>query len=80
MAVERDSTIADLWSLLDRRNQELDSLEQSVSTTQEERTRIQLHSNEMTMSMVSLRQELDEARSAATVGQLKKRADYSWHV
>ena len=31
-----------------------------MATTHEERTRLQLHSNEMTMSMVSLRQELDD--------------------
>jgi phage shock protein A len=47
---ERDSTILDLRSLLERRNQELDSLEQSVATTQDERTRLQLHSNKTTMS------------------------------
>jgi len=37
---ERESTIADLRSLLDHRNQELDGLEQSVATTQDERTRL----------------------------------------
>jgi chromosome segregation ATPase len=52
---ERDSTILDLQSLVERRNQELDSLEQSVATTQDERTRLQLHSNETTMSLVALR-------------------------
>jgi uncharacterized coiled-coil protein SlyX len=41
IAEERDSVIANLRSLLERRNQELDSLEQSVSNIQEERTRIQ---------------------------------------
>ena len=41
---ERDASIANLRSLLDRRNQELDGLEQSEITTQEERTRLQLHS------------------------------------
>ncbi len=55
---ERDLTIADLRSLLDRRNQELDGLEQSVATTQDERTRLQLHSNEMTVSLVALRPRL----------------------
>jgi FtsZ-binding cell division protein ZapB len=32
---ERDSTISDLRSLLDRHNQELDGQEQSVATTQD---------------------------------------------
>ena len=60
---DRDFTIEDLRSLLEIRNQELDGLEQSVATSQEERTRLQLHSNEMTVSMVSLRQELEDART-----------------
>ena len=63
---ERDSTILDLRSLLERRNQELDGLEQSVATTQDERIRLQLHSNEMTMSLVAIRQELEESRASAT--------------
>jgi chromosome segregation ATPase len=74
IAAERDSAMADLRSLLDRRNQELESLEQSVSTIQEERTRIQLHSNEMTMSIVALRQELDEARTGATTARASEEA------
>jgi hypothetical protein len=53
----------------ERRNQELDSLEQSMSNTQDERTRLQLHSNETTKSLVALRQELDESRAAT--GQLR---------
>jgi hypothetical protein len=52
---ERDSTIADLRSLLDRRRKELDGLEQSVATTQDERTRLQLHFNEISMSLVALK-------------------------
>ena len=45
-------------------------MEQSVGTIQEERTRIQLHSNEVTVCIVSLRRELDETRaSALTVAQ-----------
>jgi hypothetical protein len=67
---ERDSTISDLRSLLERRNQELDGLEQSVATTQGERTRLQLHSNEMNMSFVSLRQELEESRAIATAARV----------
>jgi FtsZ-binding cell division protein ZapB len=61
IAVERDSAMADLRSLLDRR-------------IQEERTRIQLHSNEMTMSIVALRQKLDEARTGATTARASEEA------
>jgi hypothetical protein len=68
------TVIADLRSLLDRRNQELDSLEQSVGTIQEERTRIQLHSNVVTMSIVALRRELDEARAGATTARASEEA------
>jgi hypothetical protein len=57
IAEERDSAMANLRSLLDRRNHELDSVEQSISTIQEERTRIQLNSNEMIISIFTLRQE-----------------------
>jgi septal ring factor EnvC (AmiA/AmiB activator) len=74
MVAEQDSTIADLRSLLDRHNQELDSLEQSVTTTQEERTRLQFHSNEMTMSIVSLRQELEEVRAITTAARASEEA------
>jgi hypothetical protein len=42
---ERDSTVENLRSLLERHNHELDCLEQSVTITQEERARLQLHSN-----------------------------------
>ena len=38
---ERDASIANLRSLLERRNQELDGLEQSAIITQEERTRLE---------------------------------------
>ena len=69
---DRDSTIANLWSLLDRRNQELDGLQRSVTTTQEERTRLQLQSNELTVSIVSLRQELEDAR-VVTIDELLDR-------
>ena len=73
---ERDSTIADLRSLLDRRRRELDGLEQSVAITQDERTRLQLHSNEISMSLVAIRQELDEARAVATTSRASEEA--SW--
>jgi hypothetical protein len=45
-----------------------------VSTTQEERTQHQLHSNEMTISIVSLRQELEEARAVTTAARLSEEA------
>jgi len=56
---ERDALIANLRSLSERRNQELDGLEQTATITQEERTRLQLHYNEMTVSIVSLRREME---------------------
>jgi len=71
---ERDSTISDLRSLLERRNQELDGLEQSLTTTQDEKTRLQLHSNEMTMSLVALRQEHEESRAVANAARVYKEA------
>ena len=71
---ERDSAISDLRSLLERRNQELDGLEQLVATTQWERTRLQLHSNEMTMSLVANRQELEESRVVATAARAYEEA------
>ena len=64
-ARERDTVIADLRSLLDRRNQQLNDMEQSVGTIEEDRTRFQLHSNEVTLTIVSLRRELEEARAGA---------------
>ena len=71
---ERDSTILDLRSLLERRNQELNVLEQSVATTQDERTRLQLHTNEMTMSLVAIRQELEESSASATAARVSEEA------
>jgi len=56
---ERDSTIADLGSLLDRRRRELDGLEQSIANTQDERTRLQLHSTEISTSLVAVRHQSD---------------------
>ena len=52
---ERDTSIAHLRSLLDRRKKELDNLEQSATVTQEERARLQLHSSAVTVEIVSLR-------------------------
>jgi hypothetical protein len=67
---ERDSTIADLGSLLDRRRRELDGLEQSIANTQDERTRLQLHSTEMSTSLVAVRQELEDARAIANAARV----------
>jgi len=64
-ARECDTVIADLRSLLDRRKQELDGLD---------RIRIQLHSNEVTMSVVSIRRELDEARAGALTARASEEA------
>jgi hypothetical protein len=78
---ERDSTIADLRSLLDRRRRELNELEQSIANNHEDRTRLQLHSTEMSISLVALRQELEDARTIATAAEsLKKPVDSSWHA
>ena len=74
-ARERDTIIADLRSLLDRRNQQLNDMEQSVGTIEEDRTRIQLHSNEVTVTIVSLRRELDEARAGALAAQISRMMD-----
>ena len=71
---ERDYTILDLRSLLKRRNRELNVLEQSEATTQDERTRLQLHSNEMSMSLIAIRQELEEFRAAATAARVSVEA------
>ena len=71
---ERDSTILNLRSLLERCNQELGGLEQSVATIQDERTRLQPHCNEMTMSLVAIRQELEESRASATAARVSEEA------
>jgi hypothetical protein len=59
---------------LDHRNQELDGLEQSAITTQEERTRLQLLSTEMSVSVVSLRRELEESRAATAAARVSEEA------
>ena len=66
---ERDSTILDL-----RRNRGLNDLEQSVANTQEERTRLQLYSTEMSTTLVAIRQELEESRAAATAARVAEEA------
>ena len=49
-------------------------MEQSVDTIQEDRTRIQLHSYEVTMSIVLIRRELDEARAGALTARASEEA------
>ena len=49
-------------------------MEQSVGIIEEERTRIQLHSNELTVAIVSLRLELDEARAGALSARASEEA------
>jgi len=73
-ARERDTIIADLRSLLDRRRQQLNDTERSMGTIEEDRTRIQLHSNEVTVINVSLRRELDEARAGALTTRASEEA------
>ncbi len=65
-ARERDTVMADLISLLD--------MERSMGTIEEDRTRIQLHSNEVTVTIVSLRRELDEARAGALTARASEEA------
>jgi hypothetical protein len=66
--------MADLRSLLDCRNQQLNDVEQSVGTIEEDRIRIELHSNEVTVTIVSLRRELDEARAGALTARASEEA------
>ena len=49
-------------------------MEQSVGTIEADRTRIQLHSNEVTVTIVSLRRELDEARAGALTARASEEA------
>jgi hypothetical protein len=51
---ERDSTIADLRSLFDRRRRESNELEQSIANNHDDRTRLQLHSTEMSTFLVAV--------------------------
>jgi hypothetical protein len=69
---ELESSILDLRSLLERRNRELNALEQSEATTQEKRTRLQLQSTEMSTTIVAISQELEESKAAATAAQVSE--------
>ena len=70
----RDSTILDLQTQLENRHRELNVLEQSVTNTHVERTRLQLNFNEMSMTLVTVRQELEESRAAATAARVAEEA------
>jgi hypothetical protein len=71
---DRDSTILDLQSQLENRHRELNILEQSVTNTHVERTRLQLNFNEMSMTLVTVRQELEESRQVATAARVAEEA------
>ena len=49
-------------------------MERSRDAIEEDRARIQLHSNEVTVTIVSLRRELDEARAGALTSRASKEA------
>ena len=59
---------------MDRRKKELDNLEQSATVTQEERTRLQLHSSAISVEIVSLRQELEDSRAATASARVSEEA------
>ena len=73
-ALERVTVLADLRSLLERRNQQLNEMERSRDAIEEDRACIQLHSNEVTVTIVSLRRELDEARAGALTARASEEA------
>ena len=62
---------AGLRSLLERRNQQLNDMEISRDAIEEVRARIQLHSTEVQVTIVSLRRELDEARASEEAARLQ---------
>ena len=77
-ARERVTTLLDLRSLLERRNQQLNDLERSRDAIEEDRARIQLHSTEVQVTIVSLRRELEEARATALTARTSEElADYA---
>jgi hypothetical protein len=73
-ALERVTVLADLRSLLERRNQQLNEMERSRDAIEEDRACIHLHSNEVTVTIVSLRRELDEARAGALTARASEEA------
>ena len=73
-AAERVTVLMDLRSLLERRNQQLNDLERSRDAIEEDRARIQLHSTEVQVTIVSLRRELEEARANALTARTSEDA------
>jgi chromosome segregation ATPase len=73
-AAERVTHLLDRRSLLDRRNQQLNDLERSRDALEEDRARIQLHSTEVQVTIVSLRRELEEARATALTARTSEEA------
>ena len=65
-AAERVMVLADLRSLLECRNQQLNDMERS-------RDAIQLHSTKVQVTIVSLARELDEARATALTARATAR-------
>ena len=49
-------------------------IEQSIANTQDERTRLQLHSTEISTSLVAVRQELEEARASVSAARVAEEA------
>jgi hypothetical protein len=73
-AAERVTVLMDLRWLLERRNQQLNDMERSRDAIEEDRARIQLHSTEVQVTIVSLRRELEEARATALTARTSEEA------
>ena len=73
-AAERVTVLMYLRSLLERRNQQLNEMERSRDAIEEDRARIQLHSTEVQVTIVSLRRELEEARANALTARTSEEA------
>ena len=71
---ERVTVLMDLRSLLERRNQQLNDMERSRDAIEADRARIQLHSAEVQVTIVSLRRELDEARAGTLTARASEEA------
>jgi chromosome segregation ATPase len=63
---DRDSRLEDMRVMLENRNDEVVALVERVSHTREERDCLQLHHNDVGMSLVTTQQEVAGARSATT--------------
>ncbi len=73
-AAERVTVLMDLRSLLERRNQQLNDIERSRDAIEADRARIQLHSTEVQVTIVSLHRELEEARANALTARTSEEA------